>query len=136
MWHDRRRAEDFTNIEHEISAGHRVEKHVFLSVKPPVVVVSRELVDDVHICSRRVMHEKAACGCTDKSANPRQNVIPGFRIQRAVIDLANQREQILVRIHTQAPPVSRGESPYACRAAPWRRSRLPGTKKLALPGGP
>jgi hypothetical protein len=118
MRHDRRGAEDFTDVEHEIGAGHRVERQVFLDIELAVIGVGAELVDYAHAPSRGIMHEKAARRSADKGPDLGQNGVPGLRNQCGIVNPADQLKQGFVQVHAQAPPGASERSPNALGASP------------------
>ena len=99
-----RRAEDFTDVEHEIGTEHGIHRHVFLEIDLAEIWASAELVEYVPTSSRSMMREQAAGRSTDKGSDPGQDDVPGFRVQRGIVNPADQLEQGFVRIHAQAPP--------------------------------
>jgi hypothetical protein len=50
------------------------------------------------------MREQAAGRSADKGPDPGQNGVPRIRIERAVVNAADQLEQGFVQVHVQAPP--------------------------------
>ena len=103
--HDRRRAEDLTDVEHKIGAGHGVERPVFLDIELTILRVGAELVGYAQGALR--VREESWVNSPPADAPTKAPILGRMAFHESALraasgNAADQLEQNRVRIHDHA----------------------------------